>query len=160
MEVVIIDAPENGFPYDERRQKDIRENHAEAEAIREYVKGLKGQDYIILSPYRNQTDYLVKKQNLKGVMTIHRSQGREWDTVIISVCDCRANLKHNTLLRYTSIVPVPGADIKGLRVMNTALSRAKKRLVLVCDVDFWASRQDELIGEIVRSNVRNRNLVK
>ena len=44
--------------------------------------------------------------------------------------------------------------------MNTALSRAKKRLVLVCDVDFWASRQDELIGEIVRSNVRNRNLVK
>ena len=160
LEVVIIDAPENGFPYDERRQKDIRENHAEAEAIREYVKGLKGQDYIILSPYRNQTDYLVKKQNLKGVMTIHRSQGREWDTVIISVCDCRANLKHNTLLRYTSIVPVPGEDIKGLRVMNTALSRAKKRLVLVCDVDFWASRQDELIGEIVRSNVRNRNLVK
>lgn len=158
LDVVIIDAPETKFPYNEVKQKDRRENHAEAEAIREYVKGLKGQDYIILSPYKNQTEYLTKTLKLGRVMTIHKSQGREWDTVIISVCDCRANLKHNTLLRYTSIVPVPGEEIKGLRVMNTALSRAKKRLVLVCDAEFWASRQNELVGDIVRNNVRNNSV--
>lgn len=38
--------------------------------------------------------------------------------------------------------------------MNTALSRAQRRLVVVCDAEFWESRDGELIGEVVRAGRR------
>ena len=36
-----------------------------------------------------------------------------------------------------------------MKVINTAVSRAKRRLVIVCDRTFWGSRKDELIGDLV-----------
>ena len=47
------------------------------------------------------------------------------------------------------------------QVINTALSRAKRRLVLVCDREFWYGREGELISGILREvppeEVRNFN---
>ena len=36
-----------------------------------------------------------------------------------------------------------------MKVVNTAVSRAKRRLIVVCDRGFWTSRKDELIGGIL-----------
>ena len=47
-------------------------------------------------------------------------------------------------LRFTSShTPI------GMKVVNTAVSRAKRRLIVVCDRGFWSSRKDELIGGIL-----------
>ena len=79
-------------------------------------------------------------------MTIHGSQGREWNTVIISVADNRSS-QRKVPLRFTSSVP----PYSGIKVMNTALSRAKTNLIIFCDYEFWAERasKGDLIGKIV-----------
>ena len=81
------------------------------------------------------------------IITIHKSQGKEWDTVIISVCDGRA-CNEDKPPRFTSTAD---AKLKGKKVINTALSRAKKRLVVVCDTEYWVAKPNELIGKIVQS---------
>ena len=76
-------------------------------------------------------------------MTVHGSQGREWDTVILSVAD-NGIASRDVPLRFTSSqTPI------GMKVVNTAVSRAKRRLIVVCDRGFWTSRKDELIGGIL-----------
>ena len=65
------------------------------------------------------------------VFTIHGSQGREWDTVILSVVETT----HSGFL-----TPV---------LINTAVSRAKKCLILVCDADYWKTRDEHLIGGLL-----------
>ena len=81
-----------------------------------------------------------------NVMTIHSSQGREWDTVIISVCD-NDTTNRDVKLRFTSSLE----PYSGLNVINTAVSRAKKNLIIVCDYEFWKGRAplDDLIGVLV-----------
>ena len=64
-------------------------------------------------------------------MTIHASQGREWDTVVLSAADTEK-------LPYFTDTALP----IGKLVMNTAISRAKNRIVLVFDADYWSQRQD------------------
>ena len=76
-------------------------------------------------------------------MTVHRSQGREWDTVILSLTD-------------TMQQPVftDTAEAVGRLVMNTALSRAQRRIVLVCDTQIWSGRKDanrQLISRLIRA---------
>lgn len=71
--------------------KKKRENPAEAEAIKKYIECIKNDDFVILSPYKDQVSliekYLPNIQRQQRIMTIHRSQGREWDIVILSVSD-------------------------------------------------------------------------
>ena len=83
-------------------------------------------------------------------MTVHRSQGREWDTVIISIRD---NECTSASLRLTFTSTVKTLD--GARVINTAVSRAKKRLVIVCDTDFWMNRVDdeELLRNLISESL-------
>ena len=81
------------------------------------------------------------------ILTIHKSQGREWDTVIISICDGNA-CGEEKAPRFTSTLWNGG--MVGKRVINTALSRAKKKLVIVCDKDYWEDKNGELIGEIAK----------
>ena len=82
-------------------------------------------------------------------MTIHSSQGREWDTIIISICDDDGT-NRPIPLRFTSSVDGYG----GLKVMNTAVSRAKKRIILVCNHDFWSKRalKNDLLGKMAASS--------
>ena len=134
---------------------------AEVEAISSSLRELIDTDtdteetFAILTPYRKQVvllgNALPEARRRGRIMTVHKSQGREWDTVVISVVDGRFNEPWFT---DTTNVKSP----HGKHVMNTAISRARKRLVLVCDVDFWL-RQDaeQLIFQLltVTSSVRH-----
>ncbi len=85
--------------------------------------------------------------SLAYAITVHKSQGREWDTVILSVQDGEDCVR-DVPLRFTS-----SSTATGMKVINTAVSRAKKRLVIVCDRGFWLPKEEELIGALVSDRV-------
>lgn len=115
-----------------------RENTAEVKAVKAYVDKYKPSDYVILTPYRNQAKKLSEKLGT-NVMTVHKSQGQEWDTVILSVTDTKN--KYFT----DSLNPVS----KGLQLLNTAVSRAKNTLVIVCDAQYWKNLEGQLIKDLI-----------
>lgn len=128
-----------------------RLNLGEVDAIKDFIENsdMSVKDFAVLTPYRAQRDALKRvlpKKYENNVMTVHSSQGREWDTVIVSVCD-NDTTNRDVKLRFTSSLP----PYSGLNVINTAVSRAKRRLVIVCDYDFWKGRAslDDLIGVLV-----------
>ncbi len=127
-----------------------RKNPQEAEAVTKYIQkyGDSIGQFAIITPYKGQRKEIARRNRdiEDKVLTIHGSQGKEWDTVIISVADNRSS-QRRVPLRFTSSVP----PYSGIKVMNTALSRAKKRLVIFCDYEFWADRASmgDLIGMIV-----------
>ena len=147
LEVVVLDAHIDSFP--KRYNKTLRENIKEAERVVEYAKSIKNGNFVILTPYKDQMRCIKRLDDSLSnhIITIHKSQGKEWDTVIISVCDGRA-CNEDKPPRFTSTAD---AKLKGKKVINTALSRAKKRLVVVCDTEYWAAKPNELIGKIVQS---------
>jgi hypothetical protein len=123
-----------------------RENRAEAECIARYLQAhAEFQDrtennWAILTPYRNQESLLglvmPDARRDDRITNIHKSQGREWDTVFLSVVD--SNEPPNTPWFTNTSNPQSG----GLHVMNTAISRARKHLILACDCHFWQHRPD------------------
>jgi len=126
-----------------------RINPAESDAIQDVLSDVEGS-VAILTPYKGQVSYLQK--NLKGlidanqIMSIHKSQGQEWDTVIISVVD------HQTYGAYGKFFTSSlNQDSNGLKIVNTAVSRAKKRLIIVGHYGFWIAQKDELFGELFYS---------
>lgn len=118
--------------------KNNRENPAEVKAIEKYLSLVSLEDYVVLTPYRNQAKLLSDKLK-RNVMTVHKSQGQEWDTVILSVADTKNMYFTDTL----------SPETKGLQLINTAVSRAKKRLVIVCDAKFWHLAQGQLIKDLI-----------
>lgn len=38
---------------------------------------------------------------------------------------------------------------KYLKVINTAVSRARKKLIILCDYSYWKNQNKQLIGKIV-----------
>ncbi len=114
-----------------------RSSVKEAEAILEIIKDYHLSDFAVLTPYKSQ-EALIRKYTDR-VMTVHRSQGQEWDTVILSVCD-RENMYFTDSTNRRS---------KGLELINTAISRAKKNLIVVCDVEFWKNCDGQLISALV-----------
>ena len=78
---------------------------------------------------------LVHQEKL---LTVHKSQGREWDTVIVSLADEPPGYYTNSNLE------------NGLHVLNTALSRAKKKLILVGDLTKWRNQPRQMIAEIIK----------
>ena len=135
-EIFVIDAPrlnsDNSFTV----------SRAEVQAIRDYLSKSKLQDYAILTPYRKQRSMIENSLNLpqEQVLTIHSAQGREWDTVIISVVDAKRKF----------FISSKNKKSNGLRIVNTAISRAKKNLVLVLDLNCWSYCSNELITEIAK----------
>ncbi len=132
----------------EETPKHGRVNPAEAEAIKSLLASNDiGEDFVILTPYKNQVAHL--KQTLKGLirpnqaMSIHRSQGQEWETVIISVVDFMSGGSHGMWFTNSN-----NKISKGLEVVNTAVSRAKKRLILVGHRRFWIAQEKQLLGNL------------
>ncbi len=128
--------------------RENRENRAEAEGIRAYLgeESPDPRDVCVLTPYSVQCSLLrsrVPRRYRDCVMTVHGSQGREWDTVILSVAD-NGIQSRDVPYRFTS-----SETQIGLKVINTAVSRAKKRLVIVCDRAFWSQRDGELIRGLI-----------
>jgi hypothetical protein len=97
----------------------------------------------ILTPYNNQAD--IMRQQLppslrESVMNVHSSQGQEWDTVVFCASDCnRPPFLTNSEL------------FQGRTCLNAALSRVRRKLVLVLDRDFWrvADRQFQLLSRLI-----------
>lgn len=117
----------------------------EVEAIAELVAGFKmtKQEYVILTPYKKQVKALGERlpddRNNLRILTVHGSQGREWDIVILSVVD--------TFDKW--FVDSDNSMSKGLNLINTAVSRAKKQLIIVCDKSYWSRQQGQLITELI-----------
>ena len=119
----------------------------EVVAIRRYLTENAGRlgSYVILTPYRKQLDllgkYMPEERKDMNILTVHKSQGREWDTVILSVVDTRDMWFSDSKNRIS----------RRLNVLNTAISRAKKRIVIACDRSYWIAQRGQLLSEIVRT---------
>jgi superfamily I DNA and/or RNA helicase len=134
--------------------RDDRRNITECEKIYNIILGSEiDKNYCILTPYLKQVALLQEKiqkaRQEERILTIHKSQGREWDTVILSVVDGR-----NITPWFTdSINPIS----QGLYVLNTAISRAKKKLIIISDANYWLARQDaesQFISNLIRISKR------
>ena len=72
------------------------------------------------------------------VVTVHGSQGREWDVVIFSVTDS-----------FEEAFLTNSRRPESLKLLNTAVSRARKTLILVGDVADWKRRPGQLLSELL-----------
>lgn len=139
-EIEVIDAPYTPGPYK-------RSSLSEVSGIAQYIKAHPGQNIAILAPYRGQIKLL--RENLPpeckdSILTVHRSQGREWDTVILSVVDGRSPYF------VDSNLPI------GRAVLNTAISRTRRKLILVCDASTWAKKQNQIITSLIEQAQAHR----
>ncbi len=134
------------FYIDARKNPGIKPHISisECDAILKYLKENLEDDVGIITPYVNQRQEL--KNRFKGdkamqdsIMTVHGSQGREWDTVIFSVADTTDMWFTNSLHQKSD----------GKKVINTAVSRAKKKLIIVCDAEYWKPMEKQLISKIL-----------
>lgn len=137
-------------------QNGNRLNTAEVEAITSLVRNNFNEDssVAVLAPYAAQVRALSNKlpdfQKQNKVLTVHKSQGQEWDTVIYSVCDI-GNGKRPWFTDSENSLS------NGLNNINTAISRAKKTLIVVCNPDEWNFFKGQLITGIV--NVATQTIV-
>ena len=123
-----------------------RTNPAEVTAIKSYIQEMDiRDDYMIITPYKNQVELM--KENLKSICdedsisTVHASQGKECRKVFFSVVDCSNMFFTDSNSQY------------GLKIINTALSRAKGELIVVCDHEFWSTNtlsEKQLIRDIIK----------
>lgn len=137
--------------HDRRRRqhnKPKRLNNAEVESILNYIRSLIEKNIssiAILAPYKEPV-YLIRRR-LKDrfgdnifdkveVLNTHKSQGREWDYVLFSVCDT-GNIPGNTPFFTDS------NNSDGKKVLNTTISRARQKLILFMDIDYWKNRTPE-----------------
>ena len=157
-----------------------RQNPAEVDrvmkAVRSWVEWAPESDkgtLAILTPYKNQVQLI--QNSLRGleqsnvlrswktrewedlakieVMTVHRSQGREWDTVFFSASDTGRLAGNRPFLADTSCH-------KGELVVNTAISRSKKYLRFFFDRQFWKDRAvPSLLTEVAKANSRNAKVI-
>lgn len=101
-------------------------------------------DYAILTPYKKQvkllSQHLPDERKKLKILTVHGSQGREWDTVIVSVADTSDKWFVDSL----------NPASRGLNLVNTAVSRARKELIIVCDTEYWRHQHGQLISDLVR----------
>ncbi len=121
-----------------------RTSDTEVAAIRNLVNQFnQHEDFIILTPYKKQVDSLGKmmpaERNDLKILTVHGSQGREWHTVILSVVDT------GDKWFVDSRQPLSN----GLNLLNTAVSRTQKKLIIVCDYQFWKGQNGQLISDLL-----------
>ncbi len=132
-DIVILDVPK-------QRSDDSNTNRFECLAIKNFIAAHSTDKYAALTPFRKQRALLSKYINPNLVFTIHGSQGREWDTVFLSV---------TVTTNHWFLTP---------RLINTAISRAKKRLIIVCDKEYWARQEDHIIGGLISAAESNPRL--
>jgi hypothetical protein len=133
-------------------QADIgrRANMSEALCVLKIIQQgiIETNDFAVLTPYRDQVSLLAKlKPELLDhdrLLTVHKSQGREWHTVIYSVCD----IGNGASPWFTDST---NALSGGLSNVNTAVSRAKQHLIIVCDSNAWEVKKNQLISGLIQA---------
>lgn len=154
--IVFVNAPKAAADREKDEEgKHRRISHSEAKCARALVEA--NFNYVrfgltmgIISPYRKQRrllsetmDRLLKKYKREDedmeddIVTVHQSQGREWDIVLFSVTDC-----------FEERFFTDSRKAESLKLINTAVSRAKKMLVLIGDAESWKGRPGQLISEL------------
>jgi hypothetical protein len=128
----------------------------EAQEIVQYLRDNKLSDVFILTPFRNQEAVIahyLKEAKERGEIepsiscgTIHKVQGRENHTIIISTA-----LSRNTTSRTYDWVK------NNSQLINVGVTRAKEKLVVVTDkkaVDILSRKEDDLYAliEYVQKN--------
>jgi hypothetical protein len=100
----------------------------------------------ILTPFNNQVSLLGNAlpnlRNNQQIMTVHKSQGQEWDTVILSVVETDQPFLMNAPLGQSTV---------GLHLLNTALSRTRKELIVVCDFRYWQPRNNQMLTALMQA---------
>ncbi len=123
----------------DERNKALRESSLEAEAIRQFIQVNGLADYAILTPYINQVKLLGKllprDRNEGRIMTVHGAQGKEWENVLLSVVDTDRKWFTDSMI----------AKSRGLHLLNTAVSRAQRRLIIFCNSNYWKKQNGQLI---------------
>jgi len=131
------------------------QNHSEANKIVSHIRRFteiypneeERPSAVVLTPYKNQAKLIWQKLrdehllDAVEVLNTHKAQGREWDWVFFSVSDT-TRLPGVRPFLTDSNIPV------GKLVLNTTISRAKKRLILFLDKTYWSKRKC-LIGDII-----------
>lgn len=131
-----------------QRSKLDRSNADEADAILKILASLGDPANIaVLTPYKKQVALLrniLPRQFGENILTVHAAQGREWPIVVFSAAD-------------TSTKPPYFTDTShgiGRLVMNTAMSRVKSQLILVCDTAYWLRQRqdanDQFISRLIK----------
>ena len=105
------------------------ENYEEAKAIVDYVIRNNLKDTAIITPFKNQQNLINKmllNNNINDVIcgTIHQVQGAEKNTIIIS-----SSLSMKTSKKTFEWIK------NNSEITNVAVTRAKKNLIVVADVD-------------------------
>lgn len=153
--ILFVNAPKKAADREKDEDgKHRRVSHSEAACIRTLMENNLSHLNVtmgIITPYRRQRrllsdtmDRLLKKHRMEDedmeddIVTVHQSQGREWDIVLFSVTDA-FDEKH-----FTDTVRNPQA----MKLINTAVSRAKKMLVIVGDAEDWKGKTGQLVSEL------------
>ena len=153
--ILYVNAPKKAEDIGKDERGEYRRvSSSERRCIREMMeRNLAHWEYTvgIITPYTKQRNSLASSMNRlmkkyertedmdDDVVTVHRSQGREWDVVLFSVTDAFDE-------KFYSDSNKPGS----LKLINTAVSRAKKMLILVGDADDWKNRDGQLIADLFR----------
>lgn len=115
--------------------------------IRDSLRGLRNSNYVENWKAREWEDY----EKIE-VMTVNRSQGREWDTVFFSASDTGRLEGNRPFLADTSCP-------EGKLVVNTAISRSKKYLRFFFDRQFWKGRAvPSLLTEVAQWHLRGETV--
>jgi len=143
-EIISIHAPSNPIDVYERS------NQWEVDLIKKFLLNENIEDFAVLTPYNKQVQLLKKKLGRKyyeNIMTIHKSQGSEWDTVIFSVVDDSPAGSGKRGAFFTNSL---NHKFNSLNLINTVVSRAKKRLIIVSNENFWLRDvEKQLIGNLI-----------
>lgn len=131
-------------------QKGKNSSIEEALAVIRYVKENQLSDAFIITPFRNQEEvirYYLRDAQEKGEVdrsvdcgTIHKIQGQENSTIIISV-----SISRNTTARTYDWVK------NNSELINVGVTRARERLVVVADkraIDILSRKDDDLYALI------------
>ena len=95
-------------------------------------------DWAVITPFVNQRKLLIRNGlPYDKVFTIHGSQGQEFDGIIFSPV-------------ALSYFLTDSKNIQALYALNVAISRMKKKLVLVCDYAYWIRQEGQFIQKLLQ----------
>lgn len=141
--IYYVDVPYFYPQPNDRYGKVARANEFEAREIKKLMPFVQKNNFSILTPYTKQIicigEFLPEEKKEHKILTVHGSQGKEWDDVILSVVDTNKMWFTNSLDFRT----------RGANVINTAVSRAKKRLFIVCNYSYWMTQDNQLVKELL-----------
>ncbi|PAF48058.1 hypothetical protein BKH46_01745 [Helicobacter sp. 12S02634-8] len=114
-------------------------NTQEAKGVQKVSQMLWDSQYAVITPFVKQRLELIKLGIHKDrVWTIHSSQGQECDTVIFSPVCLHYHLTNSR-------------NIRALHALNVAVSRIRKRLIIVCDYQYWQAQKGQFITSILEA---------